>query len=244
MNVLNPQTPFLNGSQMIEAASAIDAVHARVIKAIERLQNDVASRKLAAANRWKGTAHLMNEADRKRIESNEVHAAIVEIQRAAEKELDALLKEAGASHEKAISQRQFYDSPVKTLNRLTLGDAKRSEYMRQVESIGPAELTHLAQFAVSTGNNALAAAIVTRLDGMPAKDRPFTPVELAQSMNLDEHRKGVEAIKIVDVRLQSILVAIRAWNAGKSNPLNTVQLALRNKELDLSVLGGEDGDGQ
>ena len=219
-------------------------MHTRTLKTIERLQKDVAARKLQAANRWNGSAHLMSEQDRKRIEANEVHGAIVEIQRAAEKDLDALLKEAGASSEKAISQRRFYDSPVKTLNRLTLGDPKRSEYMRQVESIGPAELTHLAQFAVSTGNLPLAAAIVSRLDVMAVKDRPFTPVELAAAMRMEEHLKGNEAIKIVDVRLQSILVAIRAWKSGKSNPLNTVDLALRNKEIDASILDKLEDDNE
>lgn len=242
MNVLDPRIPFLNGSQMVEAASAIDVVHTRTLKTIERLQKDVDARKRIAADRWKGTSHLMTEVDRRRIEHNEVHAAIVEIQQAAEKELDAILKEAGALHQKAISQREFYDSPVKTLNRVTLGDPKRSEYMRQVAAAGKAELTHLAQYAVSTGNDALAAAIVARLDGVAVKDREFSQVELAQAMNLEEHRKGAESLKIVDARLQSILVAIRTWKAGKSNPLNTVQLALRNQELDASILDELEAD--
>ena len=239
MNVLNPSLPFLNGSQLVEAASAIDAVHTRTLKAIERLQKDVDGRKQAIADRWKSHAAI---ADVRRIAGVEQEAAIKEIHRNSEKELDGIMKEAGALHAKAISQRPFYDSPVKTLNRVSLGDPKRTEFSRQLENVGPAELSHLGQFAVSTGNAALAAAVVSRLDVMPAKDRPFGAVELAQAMNLEEHRKGVESIKIVDARLQGIVVAIRAWNAGRANPLNTVKLALRERELDASVLDALEAD--
>lgn len=236
-DVLNPNLKFLNGSQMIEAAAALDSVHTRVLKVIERLQKDVDARKRAIAARWSGAASFgLQPQDVQRIKTTEVNAAILEIQRASEKELDALLKEAGASHSAIVACREFYDSPVKTLNRLTLGDAKRTEYMGQVQSIGLAELSHLGQFSVSTGNAALAAAIVSRLDVMPSKDRPFGAVALAEAMGLDEHRKGAESLKIADVRLQSILIAIRSWKAGKDNPVNTVALALRNRELDAATL--------
>jgi hypothetical protein len=236
MNVLNPALPFLTASELIGMASSLDALHTRTLKAIERLQKDVDTRKREVANRWKGTSHLLADADRLRIEIQEIRVAILAIKQNAEKELDAILKEAGETHRQAVSQRPFYDSPVKTLNRITLGDAKRSEYMRQIESIGPAELTHLAQFAVSTKNSALAAAIVSRLDGVKASSRPISAVSLAIAMELDEHRKGSEAIKIADVRLQGIVVAIRTWKAGTSNPISTVALAMQTRDLDSEVL--------
>jgi len=69
---------------------------------------------------------------------------------------------------------------------VSLGDARRTELSRQLESVGPAELAHFVQFAVSTGNAALAAA-VSRLASMPAKDRPLGATELAQALNLEEH---------------------------------------------------------
>ena len=246
-NALNPSLPFLDASALVASASALDAIHTRTLKTIDRLQKDVDARKAAAAARWKGTGDLMSASDRQRIEAREVNAAIIEIRRTAEKELDGILKEAGAAHAAAVSQRPFYDSPVKTLNRVTLGEPKRSEYARQLEHAGPAEVAHLGQFAVSSNNAALAAAIVSHLDAMPAKDRPFNGVQLAEAMRIDEHRKGHEAIKIADARLQAIVVAIRAWKAGTANPLNTVQLALRERTLDeslLSSLEADDGNAQ
>ena len=241
-NALNPNLKFLNASQLVEAASMLDAIHARTLKTIDRLQADVAGRKSAAAARWAGAGDLMSPQDRQRIEANEVNGAIIEIKRAAEKDLDAILKESGAAHAPAVACREFYDSPVKTLNRVTLGDPKRSEYMRQVESVGPAELHHLGQYALSTSNLNLAAAVISRLDVMPASSRPFGAAALAEALDLDEHRKGNQAIKIADARLQGILVAIRAWKAGTSNPLSTVSLALRERELDIATLDALEAD--
>lgn len=237
MNTFNTALPFLNASELLDVASNLDAIHTRTLKVIDRLQKDVDTRKAAVANRWKDTASYgLSLGDKARIEAEEVRVAIITIRQNAEKELDGIFKEAGVAHAQAISQRTFYDSPVKTLNRITLGDPKRSEYLRQIESVGPAELTHLAQFAVSTNNTALAAAIVTRLDSVKTGSRPFSAVTLATSMQLEEHRKGAEAIKIADVRLQGIVIAIRTWKASTSNPINTVALAMRNRTLDPEVL--------
>lgn len=242
-NALNPQLPFLSAGQLLEVASSLDAVHTRTIKAIDRLQRDVAARKQAIANRWSGTASFgLRPGDRTRIESEEIRVAIIEIKRNAEKELDGYFQEAGAAHAKAVAQRGFYDSPVKTLNRITLGDARRTEYQNQLRSVGAAELAHLGQYAVSTGNNALAAAIVSRLDSMGTASRPFNAAALAEAMGIDEHRKAVEAIKIADARFQGVVVAIRAWKSGRSNPLNTVSLALQGRTLDEKLLKEMEAD--
>lgn len=243
-NNLNPSLVFLNASKLVEQAAVLDAIKNRTIKCIARLQADVDKRKAAAASRWKGTDSFgLNPVDRARIEGTEVNAAILEIRAAADKELDGLMKEAGAASALLIGSRQFFDSPVKVLNRITLGKPERTEYQRQVASVGPAELTHLGQYAVSTKNAELAAAIVTKLDTMPAGQRPFGAAALAAAMSLDEYHRGSQAIKIGDQMLQQIIIACRTWRAGKGNPLSTVQLALNGKGLDLSILDDlESGD--
>lgn len=233
-HALNPELPFLSGGELLEAASSLDAIHGRTLKAIERLNKDVETRKASIANRWKDV-HI-GSMDKQRIQAEEVRVAILDIRRNAEKELDGYFRDAGAAHARAVSQRPFYDSAVKSLNRATLGDPRRSEYQKQLQGVGPAELAHLGQFAVSTGNNALAAAIVSRLDTMPAGSRPFGAATLAEAMPLDDYRKGAEAIKIADARFQAVVVAIRAWRSGRANPLSSVSLALQGRKLDESLL--------
>lgn len=235
---LNQVSPLLSPQQIGELASNLDAIHTRAIKAIQRLQSDIDARKAEIANRWKSAG--IDAADKARFAQSETVAAVRQIKDNSAKELDKLLKDAGAPHAQLVSQREFYSSPAKVLARAALGDPKRTEYINQLAYAGPAELGHMAQVAVATQNVALAAAVLSLLDRMPSKDRPFGPVELASAMKLDDYLKVQEYIKLGDARLQGILVAIRTWNQGKSNPLNTVQLALREQAIDRDLIGGGD----
>ena len=235
---LNQVSPLLSPQQIGELASNLDAIYSRALKAIQRLQADIDARKAEIANRWKSAG--IDAADKARISQSETMAAVRQIKDNSVKELDKLLKDAGAPHAQLVSQRDFYSSPAKVLSRAALGDPKRTEYINQLAYAGPAELGHMAQVAVATQNVALAAAVLSLLDRMPSKDRPFGPVELASAMKLDDYLKVQEYIKLGDARLQGILVAIRTWNQGKSNPLNTVQLALREQQIDHDLIGGGD----
>ncbi len=230
--------PLLTPAQIGELASSLDGLHGRVLKAIERLQKDVDTRKQEIANRWKQTGVGM--VDRARFAEQETLAVVRDIKANAEKELDSYLKSAGAPHAQIIAQRQFYDSPAKVLSRAALGDPKRTEYLNQLAYAGPAELGHMAQVAVSSKNVPLAAAVLSLLDRMPSKERPVGPAELAHAMRLDDFLKVGEYIKLGDARLQGILVAIRTWKHGRSNPINTVQLALRERGIDRDLIGGGD----
>ena len=236
---LNQVSPLLSPQQIGELASNLDAIHTRALKAIERLNQDVASRKAEIANRWKSAG--IDAADKARFAQSETVAAVRQIKDNSAKELDKLLKDAGAPHAQLVSQREFYSSPAKVLSRAALGDPKRTEYLNQLAYAGPAELGHMAQVAVATQNVPLAAAVLSLLDRMPSKDRPVGPVELASAMKQDDFLKVQQYIKLGDARLQGILVAIRAWNAGKSNPLSSVQLAMRELDIDHDLIGG-DGD--
>lgn len=237
MKIELTQPSLLSPSQIGELTSSLDALHSRVIKTIERLNKDVAARKAEIANRWKNAASL-SASDLARIVESETVAAIGQIKDNSKAELDRLLKEAAPAHTRLVEQRPFYDSPVKVLNRAALGDARRTEYLQQLQFAGSAELGHMAQVAVSTTNVPLAAAVLSLVDRMPTKERPFSPVELASAMRLDDYLKVQEYLKLGDARLQGIVVAIRTWNAGKSNPLNTLSLALYEREIDHDLISG------
>lgn len=230
--------PLLTPAEIGSLASSLDGLHKRALTTIERLQKDVATRKQQIASRWKSAPGL-SAGDLARFAEQETLATIREIKDNSKAELDKIIKDAGAPHARLIAQRQFYDSPVKVLSRAALGDERRTAYLQQLAYAGPAELGHMAQVAVSTSNVPLAAAVLSLLDRMPTKDRPVGPAELAHAMKMDDFVKVGEYIKIGDARLQGIIVAVRAWNAGKSNPLDTVQLALREQSLDRGVFGDE-----
>ncbi|KAF1708687.1 hypothetical protein [Pseudoxanthomonas sacheonensis] len=109
-NALNPRLPLFNASQMIEHASAFDAIHVRTVRAIARLQKDMDVAKAAAASRWGGAN--VSHAIRSQAEAEDSRVAVMAIRENAEKEIDGLMKEAGAAHNAIIKQRQFYQSPV------------------------------------------------------------------------------------------------------------------------------------
>ncbi|WP_278390905.1 hypothetical protein [Stutzerimonas kunmingensis] len=243
MKVELVQTPFLTVSEIGELASGLDSLHGRVLKAIERLQSDVDARKAAIAERWKLVDLNLTTAERNRFAEQETSAAIGQIRDAAADEVDAFYKQAGALYNPLVAQRLYYESPVKVLAREALGDERRSAYLQQLSLAGPAELAHFGQFAVGTKNKALGAAVLSRLDALPMKERPFTPNEFATAMELDAYIKAREYLKIGELRFQGLIVAIRTWKQGRSNPINTLSLALRSQQLDMKVLDSlEDGD--
>ncbi|CTP90074.1 hypothetical protein XTPLMG728_2440 [Xanthomonas translucens pv. poae] len=239
MKITLSDTQLLSPQQIGELASNLDAIHARVLKAIERLNKDVAAKKTEIASRWKN-APGVGAGELARFAQNETLAAVRQIRDNSKAELDALLKQAGAPHAQLIAQKPFYDSPAKVLARAALGDPKRTEYLQQLQHAGPAELGHMAQVAVGTRNVALASAVLSLIDRLPTKDRPVGPVELATAMKQDEFLKVQEYIKLGDARLQGILVTIRAWNAGKANPISSIQLAMRERDIDHELIGGGD----
>ena len=235
MKIELTNTPLLSPQQIGELASALDALHGRVLKAIARLQKDVDARKAEIANRWKSAG--IDAADRARFAQNETLAAVRQIRDSSRAELDSLLREAGPSHAQLVAQRPYYDSPVKVLSRAALGDPRRTAYLQQLAHAGPAELGHMAQVAVGTGNEPLAAAVLSLLDALPTRDRPVSPQSLASAMRQGDYLKVHEYMKIGDARLQGIVLAVRTWSQGKSNPLDTVSLALRERGVDASLLG-------
>jgi hypothetical protein len=239
MKITLSDTQLLSPQQIGELASTLDLLHKRALAAIERLNKDVAARKQQIASRWKNAPGL-SSGDLARFAENETLASVREIRDNSKAELDKIIKDAGGPHASLVAQRQFYDSPAKVLARAALGDPKRTEYLQQLQHAGPAELGHMAQVAVGTRNVALASAVLSLLDRMPSKDRPVGPAELATAMKLDDYLKVQEYIKLGDARLQGILVAIRAWNAGRANPISSVQLAMREREIDHDLIGGGD----
>ncbi|WP_099604778.1 hypothetical protein [Stenotrophomonas maltophilia] len=241
MKITLSDTPLLSTQQIGELASTLDLLHKRALAAIERLNKDIATRKQQIAARWK-SAPGIGMGDVARFAETETLATVREIKDNAKAELDKIIKDAGSPHAQLIRQRQFYDSPSKVLARAALGDTKRTEYLQQLQHAGSAELGHMAQVAVGTGNVTLASAVLSLIDRMPSKERPVGPVELATAMRQDDFLKVQEYIKLGDARLQGILVAIRAWNSGKSNPLSLLQLTMRELDIDHDLIGDESDD--
>lgn len=233
MKITLVHTPIQNPQQIGELTSSLDSTHTKVLKVIERLNKDVAAKKAEIANRWKNFRISMQ--DRVRLSEEETSKCILEIRENSKAELDRLFKEAGETYNQIVTQKIYYDNPVKVLSRHGLGDPRRTDYILQLQHAGSAEMANIGQLAVATDNAVLAAAVLSRLDAMPTNQRPFSAHDLALAVKTD-FGKVAEYLKIAEVRFQGIVLAVRAWNAGKANPIDTVSLAMRQRTLDKAIL--------
>lgn len=143
----------------------------------------------------------------------------------------AHLKELSAAADSLATTAQLWASPITVLSRAGLGTPERTAYMQQLEGSGVVELKNMAAFAVASGNKVLGAALVSVVDRMPARSRPFSAQDLADRLVGEETRKVQDAIAAVKLAAQRAIVRNREWEAGKVRPLDRVKLALNtNKE--------------
>lgn len=137
------------------------------------------------------------------------------------------LQQLKIAHDRVSSLLRVYPSPQAYLSAQQLGDPKRTEYLRQIEKAGPAEVATMARLALATGNRALAAAVQSKLDSMPKDARPFSGAEFAERIVGKEHSRFVLAAKRTNNAFQVAINRHRALAKGKGNSLETIKSGLR-----------------
>jgi hypothetical protein len=142
----------------------------------------------------------------------------------------ASLRELNAAADSLATTATLWASPVTVLSRAGLGSPERSAYMAQLTGAGPVELTQMATLATATGDKVLGAALVSIIDRMPAKSRPFSAGALADRLVGDEFRRVQAAIAAVRHAAQRSIVRNRALESGKAQTLDRLKLALSQKE--------------
>lgn len=168
----------------------------------------------------------------------DVEAAVVKAEVAARTEVqhnssDARwqsIKELVASAESLATTAQLWSSPVVVLARAGLGSDERTNFIRQLEGAGPVELTNIAVHAAATGNRVLGAALVSIIDRMPRKDRPFSAADLADKLVGAETKAVQNAIAAVRNAAQRAIVRNREFEQRRVNPIDRVKMALNQKE--------------
>lgn len=144
------------------------------------------------------------------------------------------LRELNAAAESLALTATLFASPVVVLSRAGLGTPERSAYLEQVRNAGPTELANLAAFAIASKNRTLAAALVSVVDAMPARSRPFSAHDLAEKLVGEEQRAVMASVEAIRTAYERALVANRNFQNNRANPIDKVKLALRarNQEND------------
>ena len=136
------------------------------------------------------------------------------------------LRELQAAADSLAMTAMLWASPVTVLSRAGLGTPERSAYLAQLEGSGVVELKNMAALATATKNKVLGAALVTIIDRMPARSRPFSSAELAERLCGDEWREVDRAIGAVREAARRSIMRNREYEAGRVRPLDRVKLAL------------------
>ncbi|ABD55809.1 hypothetical protein [Jannaschia sp. CCS1] len=142
----------------------------------------------------------------------------------------AHLKELSAASDSLATTAQLWASPVTVLARAGLGTPERSAYQQQLDGSGVVDLKNVALLAVATNNKALGAAIVSIIDRMPARSRPFSAQDLADKLVGEETRSVQAAIAAVKLAAQRAINRNREYEAGRVRPMDRVKLALNKKD--------------
>lgn len=175
---------LLNSGELVNIAEYASRRAEKFAATIASLEAGIAARAAEAAESL-ARADFPKEAQ-KQAAAKMGAKARVEVTQASDAARWETLKELNAAAESLALTAALYASPVVVLSRQGLGSAERSAYQMQVASAGPTELANLVTFAIATQNRALGAALLSALDAMPARSRPFSAQELADKLCGDE----------------------------------------------------------
>ena len=142
------------------------------------------------------------------------------------------LRELQAAADSLAMTAMLWSSPVTVLSRAGLGTPERSAYLEQLSGSGVVELRNMAALATATKNKTLGAALVTIIDRLPARSRPFSSAELAERLCGEEWRQVDTAIRAVREAARRAIMRNREYEAGKVRPLDRVKLALNTNKKD------------
>ena len=221
-------TPTLATADVISLAEVAARRAAKFVAMVDSLEAGPAAR----------AAEVGRSLENVGMPRRDVEAAVAKAQVAARTEVQnnstdarwAAIRELVAAAESLDTTAQLWASPVVVLSRAGLGSDERSNFMRQLEGAGPVELTNMAVHAAATGNKVLGAALVSLIDRLPRKDRPFNANELAERLVGQETKAVQNAIAAVRNAAQRAIVKNREFEQRRVNPIDRVKMALNNKD--------------
>jgi hypothetical protein len=126
-------------------------------------------------------------------------------------------------------------SPVAMLGMSALGQENRQRYESQLAGAGPATVGNAAIRAVATGDLALGAAVLARLDAIPKEQRPIQPQDLAARMVGARHAQLVHRTERARISFIAARDADRSLRTGRSDAVAKISRGLAVRKLATSA---------
>ena len=226
---------------LITAANDAENLSASFVTRIKGFENQVAERETQARERAAKYGQLGSEQDssvRRVVKQATLDQARREVRRyrrelaaGTEAERTKRLQELLAIEAKASKLAPLHESPVQMLSRMGLGSAERSRYYEQLCDAGPRELKNYADWARYKGDRILAAAVLSRLDTLPAKSRPFNATEFALDLVGKEFTQIKNAIERIRVAAQRAVNANRDFERGRIDATAKITMGLARRAI-------------
>ena len=226
---------------LIATANDAENLSASFVTCIKGFENQVAERETQALENAAKYGKLSGEHDpaiRRVVRQATVDRAKREargyrrdLADGTEAERTKRLKELLAIEAKANKLAPLHESPVQMLSRMGLGSAERSRYYEQLRDAGPTELKNYAEWARYKGDRILAAAVLSRLDTLPSKSRPFKAAEFAASIVGEEFELTKKAIERIRVATQRAVNANRNFERGRVDAKAKISMGLARRAV-------------
>jgi hypothetical protein len=175
-----------------------------------------------------GVRKIVKQANRNaaRREARQYHRNLVA---STEGERTERLKALLAIDAEATKLGPLFESPVQMLSRMGLGSPERDRYQNQLRDAGPRELQNHAEWARYKGDRILAAAVLSRLDTLPATSRPFKATEFATSIIGEDFQATRKAIERIRQAAQRAVNANRDFERGRTDAVAKISMGLARR---------------
>lgn len=154
--------------------------------------------------------------------------------RISSEERTTIRRELGAIRDQIETVKAMWSDPVALLMRSTLADAKRSVYAANLAASGPAEIEATLRHAVMTGDRALAAAALSRLDTMDSQARKsvsLSRADVAKALVAEEHAAASQFIGMAVVAIEDAAIADDTAEGKEIAPSRKIALGALKQSL-------------
>lgn len=145
------------------------------------------------------------------------------------KERTAVLNQLLKKGERLEQLEQTFPNSASFLSRAGLGSTERTNLAATLAHAGKAALGNYAQQAMLSGNRILAAAVVERLEALPARERPMKASEVAEAMVGDEYKQWIKSIADARDAIKAAMELDDLLVSGNESPTTRIERGLRTR---------------
>ena len=189
----------------------------------------------------------LGDVKRKTLLERDVSSFAREKRAASEPERVKLRKEINTLAAKIAPVRESWVDGPSLLHRVTLGDKRRIDFYNTLATVGPRSLEVSLADAIATGDKALAAACLDRLDALPKNSKSmvrFSRQQAAETVMAEELRQARAAFAMLDIAVAEAEMEAATADGKRVSTNAKLKVGRLKRELAELLLEDDSEDGQ